>query len=167
MLSPVPTTGDPIMSFRITGLEPNQFAPLFELPDAALAAHGARRRIADAPRGFPCRVSLADAAPGEELLLVNFEHQPAATPYRARHAIYVRRIAAARFDRVDRLPDFFAGRILSLRAFDSGHMIGDAALAPGDDAAPAIERLLAIPGVAYIQAHFAAYGCYAARIERA
>ena len=32
------------MSFRITGLPPEPFADLFDLPDAALAARGAVRR---------------------------------------------------------------------------------------------------------------------------
>src|SRR5665811_2125397 len=40
--------------------------------DAELAAHGALRKIADGPH--PCRISLTDAAPGDEVILVNYEH---------------------------------------------------------------------------------------------
>ena len=59
------------MNFRIRGLEARQFDHLFAL-SAELAEHGAVRRIADGPR--PCRISLSDANPGDELILVNYEH---------------------------------------------------------------------------------------------
>ena len=69
------------MNFRITGLPAERFAPLFSLSDAELTAHGAVRRIADRRSpGYPCRVSLTDSSPGEELLLVNYEHHPVASP---------------------------------------------------------------------------------------
>jgi hypothetical protein len=61
------------MNFRIRGLEARQFDHLFALSDAELAAHGAIRRIADGPR--PCRISLSDAKPGDELILVNYDYQ--------------------------------------------------------------------------------------------
>ncbi len=77
------------MTFRITGLSPEPFRPLFDLSDAALQSRGIRRVIADDLR-MPCRVSMAHAELGEELLLLNYEHQPALTPYRSTHAIYVR-----------------------------------------------------------------------------
>ena len=78
------------MSFRISGLPAAPFVPLFALSEAELRRHRAVRRVADRTPGFPCRVSLRDADPGETVLLVHFEHQPADTPYRAGHAIYVR-----------------------------------------------------------------------------
>jgi hypothetical protein len=40
-------------------------------------------------------------------------------------------------------------------------------LAEGAELETTIERLLADPRAAYLHAHFAAPGCYAARIERA
>src|SRR6185312_9410235 len=54
----------PQMSYRVTGLEPSQFASLFDLSDAELAERGMKRVTADAKPGFPCRVSLEDAEPG-------------------------------------------------------------------------------------------------------
>src|SRR3546814_6946529 len=59
-----------LMTYAITGLSPEPFAPLFEMSDAELAARGARRVTADADRGFPCRISLEDARAGEELILL-------------------------------------------------------------------------------------------------
>jgi hypothetical protein len=41
---------DIMQHFRIRGLPAEPFAPLFDMPDWALAKHGAVRRIADGPR---------------------------------------------------------------------------------------------------------------------
>ena len=85
------------MSFRIRGLSPDLFSGCFQRSDAELGSIGAIRLVADSP-GLPCRVSLDHAAVGDEMLLLNFEHQPAQTPYRARHAIYVSRASKRAFD---------------------------------------------------------------------
>src|SRR5581483_6788056 len=78
------------MSFRVSGLSVAEFAPLFGLPETELAIRGIARHTADVSPGFPCRVSLEDAEPGETLLLLNYEHLSVASPYRSRYAIYVR-----------------------------------------------------------------------------
>jgi hypothetical protein len=155
------------MNFRITGLSNEPFTSLFGLTDEALAARGAKRYVADAKPGFPDRVELRDAEPGERVILVNHRHQPADTPYQASHAIFVLEGAGARYDRVDEIPDVLRRRTISLRAFDAAHMMVDADLVEGAVLERAIESLLANPEVDYIQAHYAKRGCYAARIERA
>jgi hypothetical protein len=155
------------MGFRIRGLDPAPFRHLFGLPAAALAAAGAERHVADASPGFPDRVELRDAAPGETLLLLNYVHQPAANPYRASHAIFVREGAERAYDAVGEIPPALAIRPLSLRAFDAADRMVEAELAAPGAHAAAIERLLGAPQVAYLQAHYARMGCYAARIERA
>ncbi len=78
------------MTFRILGLSPEPFQHLFGLSDEALAAHGAIRITADNKPGYPDRLEMRDAEPGETLLLLNHISQPANTPYRASHAIFVR-----------------------------------------------------------------------------
>jgi hypothetical protein len=155
------------MSFRIAGLSPEPFRHLFGLGDDALKAHGAIRRIVDAAHGYPERIELRDAAPGESVLLLNYVHQPAATPYHSRHAIYVREGARQAAELHDEVPDVLYRRIVALRAFDREHMLIDADLASGDGIAALIERLFANPRAAYLHAHYAKYGCYAARIDRA
>ena len=155
------------MSFRILGLSPAPFQPLFGLSDAALAARGARRCVVDAPVGYPDRIELRDAAVGETVLLLNHVHQPADTPYRAAHAIFVREGAQAAYDAIDQVPDALRRRTLSLRAFDAQHEMVDADLVEGAQCETLIARLFAGPRVAYVQAHYARRGCYAARIERA
>lgn len=155
------------MTFRVTGLSPEPFRPLFGLPDEALARRGVRRVVADAPFGFPDRIEISDAVPGESLLLLNYLHQPADTPYRSGHAIFVRERAVAPTDLVGDLPPAMRARPLSLRAFDAGDMMVDADLVDGAEAEALIGRLLADPKVAYLHAHYARRGCYAGRIERA
>lgn len=156
------------MSFRILGLSPGPFRPFFALSDAELLRRGARRLIADGPF-MPCRVSMKHAELGEELLLVNFEHQPANTPYRATHAIYVRRLAQQAFDAVDVIPEVLGlpERLLAVRAFDAQHMMIEAEIGSGAQAGDLIGRLLADPQVDYLQVHNARRGCYAGRVERA
>ena len=155
------------MTYRIRGLDPAPFRHLFGLSEEALAAHGVRRCVADAKPGYPDRVELRDAAPGETLLLLNHVHQPAATPYRASHAIFVREGAARAADLVDTIPEVMRLRPISLRAFDAGGEMVDAELVDGRALEPLIARLLGNPGVDYLHAHYAKRGCYAARIERA
>jgi hypothetical protein len=155
------------MDFRILGLAPDAFRPLVGLSDAQLAEHGARRCVADAKPGFPDRIELRDAEPGETLLLLNHVHQPANTPYRASHAVFVLEAGGTTYDRVNEVPETLRIRPLSLRAFDAGHMMVDADLVDGRDVQGLIARMLGKPEVAYLHVHFARRGCYAARIERA
>ena len=152
------------MSFRITGLPAENFAHLFALPDEELAARGAVRRTADG--AYPCRISLTDSAPGDELILVNYEHHPVDSPYRMRFAIYVRR-GEQTYDKVDDIPEQLRTRTLAARAFDADGMMVARELVEGSGLEDAIERLLSEPRAAYLHIHYAAAGCYAARVERA
>lgn len=154
------------MSFRITGLSPRPFRHLFGLSEEDLAKHGARRYVADSKPGYPDRVEVRDAEPGETLLLVNYVHQPADNPYRASHAIFVCEGAETAYDRTNEIPEAMRLRPLSLRAFDVSDMMVDADLVNGREIEAVIERLFADPRIAYIQAHYAKRGCYAARIDR-
>ena len=155
------------MSYKIRGLASEPFEALYGMDDAGLAARGAIRVIADAKPGYPDRVTLRDAEPGQALLLLNHQHQPAETPYRSSHAIFVLEGATDAAEFVDELPPVFASRTLSLRAFDGAGMMVDAALASGEAIEPLIERLLEREDTAYVHAHNAGRGCFAALIERA
>lgn len=154
------------MTFRALGLPPSQFEPLSALDDAELEARGMRRMTADAKPGFPCRVSLEDAEPGERLILLPFEHQDANSPYRASGPIFVRE-DVARFDAAGVVPSVLRGRLLSLRAYDEAGFIVDADVVQGDEVETAIERFFARDDVGYIHIHNAKRGCFACRIERA
>ena len=154
------------MSFRVTGLDPDLFVDLHHLSDGELAARGARRMGVEQKPNAPCRISLDDAEIGETVLLLNYDHQPADTPYRQQGPIFIRQ-TRARFDGFDVIPPALARRPLSLRGFDRCHMMIEADLVDGGDGGPLIERFFANGNVAYIHAHYARRGCFAARIDRA
>ena len=155
------------MSFRITGLPAEDFAHLFALSDQELAARGAVRRNADARTpGYPCRVSLTDSRPGDEMLLVNYEHHPVSSPYRMRFAVYVRK-GEETYNAIDEVPEQLRIRTLAVRAFDADAMMVGWELIDGRQLEAAVERLFADPRAAYLHVHYAAPGCYAARIDRA
>jgi len=154
------------MTFRITGLPAASFTHLFALSDAELATRSAVRRITDDRPVYPCRVSLTDAAPGQPVILVHFEHHAVASPYRASHAIYVRE-GEATYDAVDEVPDQLRRRLLSLRGFDANGMMTGADVIEGVALEAAIAQLFSEPRARYLHVHFAKPGCYAARVERA
>ena len=154
------------MSFQITALDHRLFAKFFAMSDDELAANMAVRRIATTKPGFPCRVSLADADVDDEVILVNYEHQNGGSPYRAAHAIFVRKGVERARPEIGEIPELFHARALSLRAFDDRAMIVGADLIDGKDLGPALDRLLGDPAADYVHIHYAKFGCYAARADR-
>ena len=153
------------MTYRITGLDPAPYKPLFGLSDSELEARGAVRMIVTDPT-FPCRVSLTDRAVGERVLLVNHVSHDVANPYRASHAIFVTETDQQPGDYVDRVPPVFEKRVLSLRGFDRQGMMAEAILTQPGDAEAGIRKLFANPDVETIHAHNAVRGCFSAKIER-
>jgi hypothetical protein len=152
--------------FQMSALPKNRFEHLYGLTDEELKAHRALRRTATKKPGFPCRVSLQDAEPGEEVLLVHFEHQSENTPFRSSHAVYVRPSATEARLQAGEVPELLRSRTLSLRAFDADGMMIDASLIEGSKVEKEIERQLAQPASRYIHVHFAIPGCYIARVDR-
>lgn len=153
------------MTYRITGLDPAPFVSLFALDDEALGRRSIVRMEVTSHPGFPCRVSLEDAELGQSVLLLN--HVSLADgPYAASHAIFVSE-GAARATYKEEVPPALERRVLSLRAFGSTHLMVDAALVQPGGADEAIRRLFDDPAVAYIHAHNAVRGCFAAAVERA
>jgi hypothetical protein len=153
------------MTYRIEGLAPAAFESLFCMMDGDLAERGAVRVTADSPSGYPCRISLEDAAEGEELFLLNYVSHDVAGPFRTAYGIYVRKGATAAAYQ-DEAPAYLDTRTLGLRGFDADDMLKGALLALPGEADGKIRALLARPDIATIHAHNAAYGCFLARIER-
>lgn len=154
-------------SFQLVGIDHQPFEPLFQLPDEALARLGAMRQVATAQPGFPCRVSLEDAQIGDELLLLPYWHQPAASPYRASGPIYVRRGATRRTLPVGEVPRYVSTRLISLRAYDATHMMVAAAVSEGPHVAQQIVQFFAEPRTAYVHLHNARRGCFSCHAQRA
>jgi hypothetical protein len=153
-------------SFLLSGIDPRPLRPLFDLDDAALAAHGAVRCVASSDHGFPCRISLRDAAVGDELLLLPYWHQPADSPYRASGPVFVRREAVPARLGGDEVPPYVSRRLISLRAYNHGDRIAAAEVLEGHDVAPWLRERLADRHIAYVHLHNARYGCYSCRADR-
>jgi hypothetical protein len=154
------------MSFRISGLSPANFSHLFGLSDDDLAKHNAIRMQVTSKPGFPDRIELRDLEIGETALLVNHTHQPADTPYRASHAVFVREFAHQAFDEQDVVPEVMRIRTLSICAFDASGMMLDADLTEGAQTEDLIHRMFANAAVEYLHIHYAKPGCFAAMVQR-
>jgi hypothetical protein len=156
------------MHFEISGLNPAPFLPLYGLSDEALAEKGACRVIADRSPGFPCRITLEDAAAGEPLILLNHVSHDAQTPYRNAFAIFVREGADAPAIWRDELPPVMRKRPIALRQYSAaGRLIGASLCVDAESTLAGIEHALGRPEVALLHAHNAAHGCFAAAISRA
>src|SRR3954469_9986337 len=154
------------MTYRIEGLGRDAYAGLLDLDDEAPARRHARRVTADSKPGFPCRVTLEDAEPGERLILFNHVSHDVPNPFRSAYAVYVRESAGEPACFVDETPPVFEGRALGLRGFDGEGMLRGALLALPGEADATIRALFERPEIATIHAHNAAAGCFAARIVR-
>ena len=153
--------------FQITALPIEKFSSLLEQSDAELRALGARRMIADKTPGFPCRVSLVDAEPGEEVLLLPFTHHDVSNPYRADGPIFVRVKAQTGRLAVNEVPAMIRTRLLSLRGYDAAGMMLISEVLDGSELEEHLSRFFADPGVEYIHIHNARPGCYNCRVDRA
>jgi hypothetical protein len=154
------------MGYIVKGLPLEEFRPLFGLDDEALRERGVVRHVADARPGFPCRVTLQDAEPGETLLLLNWRHQDADTPYRSDGPIFVRESALATFESRNEIPQQQLSRLLSVRAYDPAGWMRAAEVVEGRQLEPLIDRFFADPEIGYLHVHNARRGCYACRIDR-
>jgi hypothetical protein len=154
-------------SFQLVGLSFEPFAPLFDLSDSALSKINMRRVIAEGKPGYPCRVSLADAEIGDELLLLSFEHQPVGSPYKASGPIFVRKAAVQAKIQRGVIPDYIGTRLMSVRAYDEAHLMTDAMVCAGSDTAAAILKMFSTDEVAYIHLHNATRGCFSCAVNRA
>ena len=159
------TQTEPI-HFTVRGLSPESFQALFDLSNEELEKRRARRLIADNKPGFPCRVSLQDAEPGEEVILTNFVHLDSQSPFHSTHAIYVRKGATTAAPYRDRLPEMLRSRLLSIRAFGANNMLLSADVVEGERADQVIQKLVEDSSIRFLHVHFAKKGCYTCRVDR-
>lgn len=153
------------MSFRLTGLPPENFSHLFGMSEPELETAGVARLKAQ--NGFPCRVTLEDAAPGENVLLLTHEHVPSPSPYRSAGPIFVREGDHPRAEIAGRIPREMLARRYSIRAYDERDCLIDSEVGPGSDLEKLIERFFENRAVRYLHLHHAGHGCYACQVDRA
>ena len=154
------------MSYRVRGIDPTPYKPLFGLADHELARLGVVRMTVSAKPSFPCRVSLTDREIGESVLLLNHVSHDVANAYRASHAIFVAEGEDNAAEFIDEVPPVFQTRVLSLRGFDADGMMADAILTQPGEADEGIRKLFENPVIETIHAHNAVRGCFSATIER-
>lgn len=154
------------MDYVVSGLPVQPFQPLFGLDEASLRARGAVRMPVDAKPGFPCRVTLEDAEPGEAVLLLPWRHLEVETPYRADGPIFVRESATASATIRNAIPEQQRSRLLSVRAYDRDGWMLDAEVVEGTDFEALIGRFFVDANVSFLHAHNARRGCYACRVDR-
>ena len=134
-------------------------APLADDPSAV-------RVVADEPNSYPCRRCLQDAEPGEALLLLGYDPFLGASPYAGPGPIYVHERECTPFAGPGIL-DQLTRRLLSVRAYDAGHMLVQAEVTEGTELEPVAKRLFSHPAAAYLHIHNARPGCFAARLNPA
>jgi hypothetical protein len=153
------------MTFKLTGLAPDQFAHWFGMDDPDLTRAGIARVPAGA--GFPCRVSLRDAHEGEPVLILNHEHHRCLGPYRASGPIFVSRSAQEALLEPNEIPPEMRGRLYSGRGYAAEGNMVDADVCDGRELEGLIERLFDDPQISFIHLHHARRGCFACRVDRA
>lgn len=153
--------------FQLVGLEHTQFDALFEKSEGELRSQGIVRRVATAQPGYPCRISLEDAAIGEEVLLLPHWHHRVDSPYRALGPIYIRRDVTQAVLSPGVVPAYVASRLMSLRAYDRDHMMVAADVCAGTGVSDHLIDMFGDPVVSYIHLHNAKQGCFSCAAARA
>lgn len=153
--------------FVIQALPIALFSPLFPLSDEELARREVMWLDVDAEPGFPCRVSLTDAKAGERVLAFSFEHHDVDSPYKASGPIFVREHASTAEPAKNEIPTMLRHRLLSIRAYDSAHMMVDAQVNQGVELEHAIKNQFKNTAVEYIHIHNANQGCFVCSVYRA
>jgi hypothetical protein len=83
-----------------------------------------------------------------------------------RFAIFVRE-GNETYDKVGEIPAQLRTRTLAVRGFDGKGMMTGFQLVEGIELETAIDKQFRAPGADYLHIHYAAPGCYAARVDRA
>ena len=154
-------------NFQFVALPVEQFTDLFSMNDAELASLGARRMVVDEQPGFPCRVSLMDAPLGERVILTQFQHHEANSPYQSSGPIFVREIAQTVKPEVNEIPAMFDHRLLSVRAYDQAAMMRGARVVEGKALEETIRNFFTSEAISYLHIHNAAPGCFNCQVDRA
>ncbi|MEO1258708.1 MAG: DUF1203 domain-containing protein [Bacteroidota bacterium] len=152
--------------FIISGIKQNEVQHLFGLTEKERKAKGIKKITVNEKPGFPCRVSLADANIGEEIIAFNYEHHKANSPYRSSGPVFVRLNADEARLKVNEIPKMLVHRYLSLRTYNNKGMMIEATTVEGKNLGGSIQKIFSNEKAKYIQVHNARPGCYNCQIDR-
>jgi len=120
--------------------------------------------------GEPCRDALRRARPGERLLLASYCPFEQPGPYREYGPVFLLADPVAQAKGAARLPldgeSPYLRESFVLRAYSPEQRIVAAQIVSPAQAESMLHGLLARADVDFVLARFAAYGCYACRVER-
>lgn len=153
--------------FQFVPLPLENFSHFFSMNDAELESHGAKRVNVDSCPGYPCRVSLMDAAVGESVILMPFRHHDVTSPYQSAGPIFVRENAKTAKPPVNEIPVMFRHRLLSVRAYNGDAMMKNARVVDGRTLEETIRNFFANGSIAYLHIHNAGPGCFNCMVQRA
>lgn len=154
-------------NFRFVALDKKQFDNYFNLNVTELAKKDIIKMLVDEFPGFPCRVSLADAAIGEEVILLNFEHHAVNSPYKTGGPIFVSKTAKTFTAEINEVPKMFNHRLLSIRGFNKKAIMIFADVTQGDTLKEKLFEILDNAEIDYLHIHNAKPGCFNCLVERA
>lgn len=117
-------------------------------------------------RGNPCRFTLRQSPPGEELLLMSYSPFQRAHPYAEVGPIFVRLHGDVAYDDPGRWPAEIDPATRVFRAYNAAEEIVDARVGTSRPEA-LITDLFAQPAVDCIHVRSLTYGCFTFKIERA
>lgn len=122
--------------------------------------------------GEPCRDVLRRARSGEALILASYCPFSKVGPYREYGPVFV--LAEHSGEEIDLMrinaspiaaEQAYLGAQFVLRAYSDEERIIDACLSSPEKAESDLERLFALPKIAFILCRFPTYGCYALRLD--
>ena len=154
-------------NFQIKALPEADFASLFDLDNQELEKTGAIRMIADKKLAFPCRVSLEDAEPGEEVILLAYHHHKTSSPYQSSGPIFVKKNAATARLAVNEIPKLLNHRYLSIREYDKMGMMKASLVTEGHKLKEVLTEIFNNAEIDYVHIHNAKPGCYMCEVVRA
>jgi hypothetical protein len=153
------------MSFRIEAIDPAELAKIRAdgrdvdgRPSVPLTVEDDRPQL---------RCCLRLGRPGEEVLLISHRPPGGLGAYAESGPVFVHAHDCGGYPAHGGWPVEYRDRRQVLRAYDHEGRIHGAELVDAAQAEPAIEALLADPGVALIQSRNVLYGCYMFAIRRA
>jgi hypothetical protein len=153
-------------NFQIKPLPAETFAHLFDLGKEQLLKIGAIEMTADKQPGYPCRVSLEDVAPGEQVILLPYQHHNTGSPYQSSGPIFVRKNAVTAKQAVNEIPLMLQHRLLSLRAYDKDGFMQASMVTQGAALKEILQQTFENAQIEYIHIHNAKAGCYNCVAER-
>ena len=152
--------------FQIISIKKSAIDYLFRLSEKELKERGIAKIKVDEKPGYPCRVSLKDAAIGEEVFAFSYEHHQVQSPYQSSGPVFVRANAVdAKLDK-NEIPLMLNHRLLSLRVYDKHALMVDARTVEGKQLETEIQTIFANNRAMYIQVHNASPGCYNCQVNR-